>query len=166
MMFRNFYYKTFRTGFLIIHLAYSSESLFNLKSFFISINFASTQCIFLLYYVCCSFQNSCSIMLNLPDIFFMCLTFLLIPYIYINYNYPKYCITYFVVNFTCIFNFRTYFSLWDFSSQILDFQMGASYVRKLIHQDLCCLAPMIPNKIEIYHPAGCLLGVGISALPQ
>lgn len=71
-------------------------------------------------------------MLNLPDIFFMCLTFLLIPYIYINYNYPKYCITYFVVNFTCIFNFRTYFSLWDFSSQIWWF-LGGSFICKKAH---------------------------------
>ena len=54
----------------------------------------------------------------------------------------------------------------NFPHKFGDFHMGASYVRKLIHQDLCCLALVILNKVEIWHPALCLLGVGISALPK
>ena len=45
-----------------------------------------------------------------------------------------------------------------------NFHMGTSYARKLIHQDLCCLVLVILNKVELWHPALGLLGVGISTL--
>ena len=54
----------------------------------------------------------------------------------------------------------------NFPHKFGNFHMGASYVRKLIHQDHCCLALVILNKVEIWHPALWLLGVGISALPK
>lgn len=53
----------------------------------------------------------------------------------------------------------------NFPHKFGDFHMGASYVRKLIQQDLCCLALVILNKVEIWHPTLCVLAVGISTLP-